>query len=708
MSLSPSHKFMHVCHFLRQLLVRNVLTTVVVTSAAITGGSHLLAQTSGNIEQLVLSRGTFFEIIADHAIPQAQQSWVLTQDQTFLEAGRQAVYRTRFAEVGTFALRLDLKSVTTEERATRTLTIEIAAKNVQADSQSPDSGNLAQTSPAIDEHGRTIPAASQSVIALIPLPGVSKLSLDMDILRDSNADGNPENDNDTQETYFSQRSTPLYLWLESPVREKTLTVRGTAADGTVSSQTIRIVDQRTASEEDEEERLAHGIASAEHSGGTVALSYTPTRGTENPLLFHWNFGDGQESLLDAPTHVYTKNGMYTVRVQVRNLTTGADVEEATTSVSVTTAEGLPSPLPPEGEEQPTETHKPWSARIILGIKILLVGLFSILLGAVAIFILAKLRGRAPSIQKTLAKAEEKLVGEKENNDTSGTLEILDAELAEEPVREPPKETRLSSKEEPPPPPPVPAQEPPKAELATSAEEQPEPGLDDDDDVTLPAWLKPEKNTPPKALETPPAAAKTPAPINTPEPSPSSTTIPPWLAAEKTTAPMATAPTEPSPMPQQKEPPASPAQQPPAEIATSVPPWLQPEPQAPSTAPEPASQPHPVTDVPAVSSPVIPAGAEEAIPQSKTEVKLQSSAPEGAGQAPVAPPAPVPPWLQSAAIPEQKSPPIVQGETEPSNDDEPVAFVSADSLTENQEHDEETPPPPPTDTSAPPPRTQPKI
>jgi PKD repeat protein len=49
----------------------------------------------------------------------------------------------------------------------------------------------------------------------------------------------------------------------------------------------------------------------------MKVQFTDTS-TGNPTSWTWDFGDGTTSTLRHPSHDYTTNGRYTVRLTVRN------------------------------------------------------------------------------------------------------------------------------------------------------------------------------------------------------------------------------------------------------------------------------------------------------------------------------------------------------------------------------------------------------
>lgn len=64
--------------------------------------------------------------------------------------------------------------------------------------------------------------------------------------------------------------------------------------------------------------------SASPTSGTAPLKVTFTdQSTEKPATWQWDFGDGQTSIDQNPTHTYVSAGTYTVKLTVKNKT-GSD------------------------------------------------------------------------------------------------------------------------------------------------------------------------------------------------------------------------------------------------------------------------------------------------------------------------------------------------------------------------------------------------
>src|SRR3989338_6122654 len=187
-------------------------------------------------ESIAVIPGAVFEILAVHEFPDAQVSWVLTEDRTFLEAGRSAVFRVRLTKPGTYTLDGGVFSPSQSVRLRKKMEIV-----VKADAATPAEGDtshvgrdrsvasavatalpseLVRTTPPLQ--GDTVVMRPDGILTLMPLRAGDTLNLDADTERDSHGDGDPANDADGESTFFRTDGTPLRLWFASPKDQRSL------------------------------------------------------------------------------------------------------------------------------------------------------------------------------------------------------------------------------------------------------------------------------------------------------------------------------------------------------------------------------------------------------------------------------------------------------------------------------------------------------
>ena len=695
----------------------------------------LQASAQGATETITSPLGSVFEILAETHMTDAQYGWILTKNQEFLGAERTKTFRTRFADPGTYLLNAEVSGSDPANPLRERRTISI----VVSDAASPPAhgtGTLADTlviaDPPLDRFNRIVLSRMRSVVTFRPArESPSTFLIDLDTLRDSNGDGDPTNDNDAPDTFFSSHGDPLAVWFSSPILERSVRVTAQLPDGSMHSQDLRVVHEDVASREDQQLLKAIEIVSTPTGSGSVQLKVTYPKGApQSPVLIHWEFGDGGQSLLDEPEHLYPANGNYTVTVSVRDLTTGRVIESGSTLITIGSF-----PVTGSGSSAGTvtgngETNGGFSFGLLF--RILGVGALSLLAGFIVIFLISKLSRKGSSLASTLAAAEEKLTGAAPT-DVIAPLQIIDAQEVTKPKPEP--VTKAPSE---------PKREDPKASVTPQQESK-----------QMPDWLRPTQakkeepapSTPPPSSPVPVPPPAPPAPQK-PAASASEGPVPDWLKPKPASA---TAPTPPSPpLEKKKEPPPPPAppkatpeppkptpppaQKPPtpskpAETAQTqsngsgpVPPWLQPKPAAPKqetmkstesekkeqpaqasapalqpktpepTTPKPAPTPQPSKPTP----PTIPPLAAEKKPQQPAPVQKtpppQKQTPPKPVQQPKPPvKAPVQPSPEKKPQPPKPAPekPKPQQQQAPKQTEpkppaeEPIMFIRADSLSPDE-------------------------
>ncbi|MFA7681861.1 MAG: PKD domain-containing protein [Candidatus Peribacteraceae bacterium] len=644
-----------------------------------------MAQTSSDAENLTLPRGSVFEIIARHSVTNPAFSWIFSLDGTFVEAKRTAFFRTRFIDEGLYQLVGDIASADGSVRLQKTLRIDVPATGNMPGTKS---GAIIATTPALDAKGRIVLDSAQSVIGFFPVDGIQALTLDLDTTRDNDGDGDPSNDNDVHGTFFETKATPLHVWFTEPVTDTTVVLRSGA-----QLQSIRIVNRTIATQEDELERRTVEIVAQDLGDGTTQFSVEYPKGTPDfPVLLQWDFGDGKTSLLSTPQHTYAANNRYTVKVSIRNLQTSAIVEGTSATVQIESVSAVPPSDTPEDQEQ-TQDRGALLSTVLLIVKVLLIAIVSIAVGLGSIFAVSRLVKKRSAIP--LASEDASATKDVDALEETQPMEIVEATAEEEVPPLPTEEPVVEKEPEPvaesmPEEKPAPEPEPPAPQ--TEPETTPEP---------LPDWLQPAKSAPQPKKQTPPKKKEVPSV----EPSASSAPVPPWLASQTTEQEAPPAETVQPAAPAADEPKAEPTpvpptpQEPPQESVANgaegpLPDWLKPRAE---------ENKLPVEEPAAPSEPPAPPPPE----------------PSAAPPKPVAPPpaeveGPTPPWLAQASASDAPTPIMpaqspAQQNTDPApqknvqeslsaepDDEEPIAFLRADSVEEQDAQSKKEPPaaPPP--------------
>ena len=643
-------------------------------------------------ESMTFTVGDILEMLPVHDFPSATYAWVLTEGETFVQAGRAPFFRFRFIRPGAYILHGEVTG-TGNERIRREFNLNVGPRNHAQSSAAAEQqpGTLVTSTPPADAQGRMALRPGSQVVTLAPVSIDRRpLFLDLDTNVDSDGNGDPSDDRDAAESFFETSALPLQLWLTSLSKPRTIGIR--FIDGpNAGSQRMTILTGASAVEQGVIKPMLR-IASRSIGPGTLQFSLVFEAGIPNvPLLARWNFGDGSESLLTEPTHTYEGSGEQTVTVVVRNLLTGQEI--ATASSTVSPEGGSPSSAAGPAAQSSssvaaTGVGSSFGKCIWRILTMLFIFLVAAGVGALIVYLLKKLRG-GRSLQEGLATLEKTLVkdnAKQENAPAKPGAPTLTFAVAPAPAAQA-----------------KPAQAAPSSAAATSAPKpQPQPAPP----AATPSWLQKGLDAAPAVKTESPAPATAPAPKPSPIPAPApaqpesppppkpqiqpaalapkpaaapaalgSSGVPPWLAGN---APQKTAPAAP----------AAPAPKPAAiqpKAVQETPPWLagtaKPQTPAPATlpvkpeAPAPISPPSaektapkPQPSAPAKPAPAAPAQASRPQPPPPTPTKTE--------------PKPQPPLSGTGKASEATHVPTPQ-ESAPQAEDKPVAFIQVDSLDKQQ-------------------------
>ncbi len=639
--------------------------------------------------------GEIFEIIGA-GLPTDAWSWTLTKDGSFLEASRERVFHLRLLEPGAYTLEA---MVINPDRGTQ------VRRNIVLNAQSlpvpPPSASdmLVVADPAFTQQGIALPAGKQ-LLKLTPTGNAKgRIRVDLDSLHDSDGDGDPANDDETQGALFATDGTPIYVWFPRITRGQAMILSAETASGSPATAKVPVsgVDVPEEKEGDTLPPLTPDDIHVNVNGnGDVTFAMPVTADRQDVLLYRWDFGDGHESLRDVPTHRYFREGTYTVKAQALDMRTGQVLTSAEREITITASDMLPpsSSSSAEGARSSSRSSvessssssvastasssvEPvssassvasggkgfdmtflWTILKLIGVAILAVAVglgLSWLLGK-GLKALRSAREKKPDDGAPLSAAADPLAPAPAVTLRKSAVVDANVTAAAQPPPAPAEEideskapswlkkgleATISPKEEAAPAPePIPApapSEPTPAQEPVAASE------------STPPWLEPAPEPAPAAPA--PAPQPVPAPV-TPAPAPAQETpstdegtVPPWLSAGMDT-PIATPAqaTEPAPVPAPEPVPATePAA--PATNDTALPPWLeeQPAPVAPTPMPEPI--PSPVQETPTEQATLPPWLQQE---PATTPVTQPAPAAEASEPAPLPSPAEETPKTEMAA------------------------------------------------------------
>ena len=615
---------------------------------------------------------------------------------------------------------------------------QLVASNLET---TPLQAVLQSTSPIVD--GKIYVPTDGGLIKIDPSLSAGKISsydIDIDSTVDSNGDGNPTNDRDTADSLSSKTGSPIYLYVVPKPEQRVITLTVSSLTNPTPSMASLEIAYGTAPASSTQSSSSVAVGVIQNPGSPITIQKSGNRvrleahldassTATKELLYEWDFGDRAKSLLTSPTHTYATDGTYTITLTVRDISTGAVIVTDVTSISIegspassstsstsTIATSVDSSTSSSAKNSEGESSGSFGA--ILWVGSIMFVIFLLFLGLVGIIIFVKSRFTG-KLQDTLEKMEKTIVQpddkqrivetkvepmklKKDDEQKDAKKEAI---IDQEKSRQEMKNASLRTNETP-----VNTAGPVPSWLAKSPSTPPAPS---------PAPNKPMNATDTKPLATAPVPAPVPTSVTQPSPpAPSTAPAPSWL---KPSAPVTSATEKPlsqttstaGPVPAWLEKKSAPSVEAPAPapVTVSAPP-VTPEPKpvtpptvsgpTPRTAPPPPPTmaparvveptPTPATAVTQVEKPSVTEKSELSPPAPSGEPKPVVAVPVEQQVRPAVPTAPVTDKSNVlTATQELPSHPMDTKEITPdkaqtlesadtSDDDTPVAFIQADSLT----------------------------
>ncbi|PIR53713.1 hypothetical protein COU75_04575 [Candidatus Peregrinibacteria bacterium CG10_big_fil_rev_8_21_14_0_10_42_8] len=396
------------------MTIRHSSIASVLTIVAIAGSAAVAQLVSSEEEQLQTTIGSVFEI---QSVGQTgQTSWVLTQNGEFVEANRDSVFRTRFSQPGTFLLAAETEK--NGETIRRDFRISALDRKPGDQQNISDGTSIAKFHPTL-QSGIVQLSKSLQVLTITPKrKDIKVIAIDTDIQADSNNDGNPQNDDDTKNTLFRSEGTPLHLWIMNG-DTRAMRMGVLFLDNTTQFESISITNGTSSLPDSDKYNNPNTIGEApdgikiqvlKSDNGEVQFGLQMNSEEKRSTLLLWNFGDGQQSMLDKPIHIFAESGTYDISVEVRDLATGIVNNTIKDTIVV-------NRMMEETENQPgtTEPSQPKEKKgdsgSIFGLifKLIITLIISGAVGAGVLFIVGKVKKKGFSLEKSLQKAEEAIV-----------------------------------------------------------------------------------------------------------------------------------------------------------------------------------------------------------------------------------------------------------------------------------------------------------
>jgi len=305
-----------------------LLLTLFLVPLAVNGASPFRQRTPIQEESLTLTAGDVFEMLPLTDLSFPRYSWILTLDREFLQAGQAPVFRKRLLKPGKYILNVEIRGTGDEGVIRRAVNIHVksqeAVRDGGEDEMAADSQTLVKITPSPNRLGYSVLPTGKRLITLTPIEKAgTPLHLDLSPFIDENSDGNTENDINNAGTFFQSERTPIHLLFGIPLEAYTIIVHSTLSSGQDISQRIQVVEQEYAQKQGLLTGEAYVVFESKE-GGVVDFSVN-FDGGQSPgvaLLYTWDFGDGGESLVEAPSHTYGSDGTYDVKLVIRNLENG--------------------------------------------------------------------------------------------------------------------------------------------------------------------------------------------------------------------------------------------------------------------------------------------------------------------------------------------------------------------------------------------------
>lgn len=573
-----------------------LVLTLAVSMALIQGGrAQLSGQNAARTpdETIEIEAGDVFEILAKSDDPTAEAVWVLTQDRTFIEATRNAVFRTRQIQPGEYLLDGTIREPMLDRDIRRIFLLRIVP-HVPKDPTNtpPQTGEIVSTMPRSEQGVITLPE-NFHVVRFTPDPAITAHFAV--VLDAAAAQASPDN----IDTYSYSEASPLFVWFAEP-RDRTMELAIQRKDGSVSRTQVKL-------KIGEPENLisSQGIIASARSDGSVkfALQAPPLPGVQAIAL--WDFGDGTQSLLLSPAHKYARNGTFTIRVSVRDIMNGNILGGAQTTINVTgidetgsgattvssssssaqnSAQSSSSSAPATGGSSDGFFATLWDRLNSAFVRTILIVVGIIVILGLLVLVATRLLRRS-RLDKTLEDAESLLL--KKN----AVQSVIDAPAAPLQVKRAPKTEEvapevLDTEDHP-----VVRETPP---IST------EPHIDES---AAPSWLKKGLTGSSTPVAEEPAPAPEPIQEPVPEPAPEPVVEPPVAepAVEEVSTPSWMMPPEETPAPPTIEESAPPVAEPAPTVATEPTPVIEPV-----VAPEPIVEPVPQPESVVSPEPIAPA------------------------------------------------------------------------------------------------------
>ncbi len=340
----------------RTFMERGIVATIVFilsVGAFCTTDNFVEAQGGLSTFSLTIAPGELLELAIPTRAFQPEYNWILSREGNFISAGRSPIFQTRQTDAGVYTIDVNVLSEGKTITESYSLQLNVNEHVSTYDPSGQKSGEIQavlESLPPASDGSIRLPADG-GVLTLIPgssYGDIASYDIDFDIQTDTNGDGIPDNDRDTQGTYSQKAGTPVRVLLRPQGAPHTLSLTVSDVQGHSSStvSTVRFDGAATiaSSQASHSTSVKSGDFILSVTGRTISpsLAAHSSLQSNHAVLYEWEFGDGRKSLLHAPRHTYDQPGDYSVSLTVRDIANGQLLYSGSTSVKVTEQDSVSS------------------------------------------------------------------------------------------------------------------------------------------------------------------------------------------------------------------------------------------------------------------------------------------------------------------------------------------------------------------------------
>ncbi len=377
---------------------------------------------TGTTDSIQIEAGQVLEIGTDTVSENPDFSWILTRNRIFQSAQRSRFFQTRPAQTGNYMLDVSVQGRNGTQNEYKAFAIVVTEPGSLEEP-------MVSSGDTLKAKLTTTPAPIDGIVYLPPTGGIlvmdgtlstgriNSYALDLDTTVDTDGDGNPANDRDNEDTYSDKSGSPLLYYMVPKGGERIIQLNvwsGTTGEIDTEELRVQFSDAPTASSSSQTTVIQDSSQIViEGSDGSARFSANLPESLiiGKELLYEWDFGDRSKSLLTTPTHAYKTSGTFSVSLTVRDITNGQVVFQGANSVTIQTipqaSQSSAVSSAATTEKQPEE-EKSSSLGSIFTVAMIILFLLAIAIGMYILFMWIKNK-TAGHLSATLENMEKTIV-----------------------------------------------------------------------------------------------------------------------------------------------------------------------------------------------------------------------------------------------------------------------------------------------------------